>query len=134
MYLHTNWHQLPEWAEPAKPQLLSLGDLKPRAGTMKKAKRYGRGPGSGLGKTCGKGHKGQGQRKGLRKRGFEGGSTPFWRRMPKLGNTNAARYWKMLQPLTVSKVLEFVKMVSSNKRREWEENRARGRGERWRRV
>jgi len=48
------------------------------------AKRVGRGIGSGLGKTCGKGHKGQGQRKGA-KFAFEGGQTPLFRRMPKRG-------------------------------------------------
>lgn len=100
-----------EWAIPPNPQLIALGDLAPLPGTMKKPKRVGRGPGSGLGKTAGKGHKGQGQRKGTRKRGFEGGSTPFWRRTPKLGMTNADRYWKMLTPLTVKKIQEFVKLV-----------------------
>lgn len=75
------------------------------------ALRYGRGRASGLGKTCGRGIKGQGQRKGLRKRGFEGGSTPFWRRMPKIGTNTHSRYYKMLTPLTVDKIVRFIKAV-----------------------
>jgi large subunit ribosomal protein L15 len=49
-------------------------------------KRVGRGPGSGIGKTCGRGHKGQKSRSGYsRKRFFEGGQTPLYRRLPKFG-------------------------------------------------
>lgn len=56
---------------------------------IKKRKRLGRGQGSGKGKTCGRGHKGQHSRSGgLRKRGFEGGQTPFHRRLPKFGFTS----------------------------------------------
>ncbi len=52
----------------------------------KKSKRLGRGIGSGLGKTCGKGHKGQKSRSGYNiKKYFEGGQTPFYRRIPKFG-------------------------------------------------
>jgi len=52
----------------------------------------GRGPGSGLGKTCGRGHKGAKSRSGLKnKRGFEGGQTPLKRRLPKFGFTNPNR-------------------------------------------
>ena len=53
-------------------------------------KRIGRGPGSGLGKTSGRGHKGWGQRSGARRRpGYEGGQMPIYRRVPKRGFTNA---------------------------------------------
>ena len=53
------------------------------------AVRVGRGPGSGRGKTCGRGHKGQGQRNKKRIRlGFEGGQTPFYLRVPKHGFKN----------------------------------------------
>jgi len=53
-------------------------------------KRIGRGPGSGLGKTAGRGHKGWGQRSGARRRpGYEGGQMPIYRRVPKRGFTNA---------------------------------------------
>lgn len=56
----------------------------------KTRKRVGRGIGSGNGKTCGRGHKGQGQRSGYsRSPGFEGGQMPIYRRMPKRGFTNA---------------------------------------------
>ena len=62
------------------------------AGTTKKRKRLGRGPGSGLGKTCGRGHKGAKSRSGFKnKRGFEGGQTPLKRRLPKFGFTNPNR-------------------------------------------
>ena len=58
----------------------------------KKRKRVGRGPGSGLGKTCGRGHKGAKSRSGFKnKRGFEGGQTPLKRRLPKFGFTNPSR-------------------------------------------
>jgi large subunit ribosomal protein L15 len=62
------------------------------AGSGKKRKRVGRGPGSGLGKTCGRGHKGAKSRSGFKnKRGFEGGQTPLKRRLPKFGFTNPNR-------------------------------------------
>ena len=62
------------------------------AGSRKKRKRVGRGPGSGLGKTCGRGHKGAKSRSGSKnKRGFEGGQTPLKRRLPKFGFTNPNR-------------------------------------------
>lgn len=55
-------------------------------GTKKKAKRVGRGIGSGLGKTCGRGHKGQKSRSGgFHKVGFEGGQMPLQKRLPKVG-------------------------------------------------
>ena len=62
------------------------------AGSRKKRKRVGRGPGSGLGKTCGRGHKGAKSRSGFKnKRGFEGGQTPLKRRLPKFGFTKPNR-------------------------------------------
>ena len=69
---------------------MKLNDLKPNAGGGSKArKRLGRGIGSGLGKTSGKGHKGQNARSGGGVRpGFEGGQMPLFRRMPKRGFTN----------------------------------------------
>jgi large subunit ribosomal protein L15 len=63
-----------------------LNTLKPAAGSKKTAKRVGRGIGSGLGKTCGRGHKGQRSRSGgFHKVGFEGGQMPLQRRLPKVG-------------------------------------------------
>ncbi len=66
-----------------------LSKLAPPAGSRKNRKRLGRGPGSGVGKTAGKGHKGQRARAGGRvRRGFEGGQMPLQRRIPKRGFTN----------------------------------------------
>jgi large subunit ribosomal protein L15 len=63
-----------------------LEDLRPAAGSTRKRKRVGRGPGSGQGKTSGKGHKGLNARSGGGARpGFEGGQMPLYRRLPKRG-------------------------------------------------
>lgn len=65
---------------------MRLNTLKPGAGSKPTPKRLGRGPGSGLGKTSGKGHKGQTARAGgYHKVGFEGGQMPIQRRLPKRG-------------------------------------------------
>ena len=65
---------------------MRLEDLKPAPGSTRKRKRVGRGPGSGHGKTSGKGHKGQKARAGGGVRpGFEGGQMPLYRRLPKRG-------------------------------------------------
>ncbi|MCP4156022.1 MAG: 50S ribosomal protein L15 [bacterium] len=71
---------------------MTLANLKPAAGAVKKRKRVGRGPGSGYGKTAGRGMNGQKSRSGYsRKRGFEGGQMPLVRRVPKRGFTNIFR-------------------------------------------
>src|SRR5688572_20519079 len=68
---------------------LTLNNLRPAKGSTHKKKRVGRGPGSGLGKTAGRGHKGQKSRSGYSsKAGFEGGQMPLQRRLPKRGFTN----------------------------------------------
>src|SRR5437899_3285600 len=68
---------------------VSLGNLHPAKGSTQKPKRVGRGPGSGIGKTSGKGHKGMKARSGGQTRpGFEGGQMPLIRRVPKRGFTN----------------------------------------------
>ena len=66
---------------------MRLNTIKPGEGSKKNRKRVGRGIGSGLGKTCGRGHKGSFARKGggKIKAGFEGGQTPMQRRLPKIG-------------------------------------------------
>lgn len=65
---------------------MKLNTIKPAAGAKTARVRVGRGIGSGLGKTCGRGHKGQRARKGGRgKKGFEGGQMPIQRRLPKRG-------------------------------------------------
>ncbi len=69
--------------------MLKLNELKPQTGSSSQRKRLGRGSGSGLGPTAGKGDKGQLQRSGGSVRpGFEGGQTPLYRRLPKRGFTN----------------------------------------------
>ena len=71
---------------------MRLEELKPSKGARKKAKRVGRGPGSGHGKTSTKGHKGQKARSGgVKGPGFEGGQMPLQRRIPKRGFTNIFR-------------------------------------------
>ena len=65
---------------------MNLNTLKPATGSQTNAKRVGRGIGSGLGKTAGRGHKGQKARSGgFHKVGFEGGQMPLQRRLPKVG-------------------------------------------------
>ena len=71
---------------------MRLNSIKPAAGSKHAAKRVGRGIGSGLGKTCGRGHKGQKSRAGgFHKVGFEGGQMPLQRRLPKRGFVSLTR-------------------------------------------
>lgn len=71
---------------------MELYDLHPAKGAKRPRKRIGRGPGSGTGKTAGKGHKGQKSRSGYSRRyGFEGGQMPLVRRIPKRGFCNIFR-------------------------------------------
>lgn len=71
---------------------MKLHELSPAEGSRKDRKRIGRGPGSGTGKTAGRGHKGQKSRSGYSRRlGFEGGQMPLIRRVPKRGFTNIFR-------------------------------------------
>lgn len=71
---------------------MDLSHLRPAPGAMKKRKRVGRGPGSGLGKTAGRGHKGSGARAGGNiPPGYEGGQMPLSRRLPKRGFHNPFR-------------------------------------------
>jgi large subunit ribosomal protein L15 len=74
---------------------MNLSNLKPAEGSVKTRKRIGRGPGSGLGGTSTRGHKGQKSRSGYSKKvGFEGGQMPIQRRLPKFGfkNINHVEY------------------------------------------
>ncbi len=69
---------------------MKLNELRPNAGSKRERTRVGRGTGSGLGKTSGRGHKGQKARSGGGVRlGFEGGQMPLYRRLPKRGFSNA---------------------------------------------
>ena len=71
---------------------MELNNIKPAAGAKHSAKRVGRGIGSGLGKTAGRGHKGQKSRAGgFHKVGFEGGQMPLQRRLPKRGFNSLTR-------------------------------------------
>lgn len=71
---------------------MSLNNLKPAPGSVRERRRVGRGPGSGLGKTSGRGEKGQKSRSGFsQKPGFEGGQMPLHRRIPKRGFHNRSR-------------------------------------------
>jgi large subunit ribosomal protein L15 len=74
------------------PAPISIQDLRPSPGATRARKRVGRGPGSGTGKTAGRGNKGQKSRSGYHHlRGFEGGQMPLHRRVPKRGFTNIFR-------------------------------------------
>ena len=88
----------PRRAKRASPEtgtaerVLTLSSLVPARGSTQSRKRVGRGPGSGLGKTSGKGHKGHKARTGgATNPGFEGGQMPMYRRLPKRGFTNPFR-------------------------------------------
>lgn len=79
-------------AQDTRPPGLGVHDLRPSPGATHSRKRLGRGPGSGHGKTAGRGNKGQKSRSGYRhQRGFEGGQMPLHRRVPKRGFTNIFR-------------------------------------------
>lgn len=67
---------------------MKLNELKDNEGARKSRMRVGRGIGSGKGKTCGRGHKGQKSRSGVSVNGFEGGQMPLYRRLPKRGFNN----------------------------------------------
>jgi large subunit ribosomal protein L15 len=72
--------------------MMELNNLKPAAGAKHAKRRVGRGIGSGLGKTAGRGHKGQKSRSGgFHKVGFEGGQMPLYRRLPKRGFVSLTR-------------------------------------------
>jgi len=92
---------------------MDLNSLKSVSGGKKNRKRLGRGPGSGTGKTSGKGHKGQRSRSGSKIRPwFEGGQMPLQRRVPKRGFTNIFR--KVFQVVNVGQLerLSTIKGVS----------------------
>src|SRR5213593_2233402 len=85
---------------------IGLNNIKAPAGATHKKKRVGRGPGSGLGKTAGRGNKGQKSRTGFsRMRGFEGGQMPLHRRLPKRGFTNIFK--KQIAVVNVSELERF---------------------------
>ena len=82
---------------------MNLNKLKPALGEKSDRKRVGRGMGSGVGKTCGRGHKGQSSRSGgSTKIGFEGGQMPLQRRLPKVGFTS--RISRVTSQVTLSQI------------------------------
>ena len=97
---------------------MELNNLTPAAGSVKTAKRVGRGAGSGLGGTSTRGHKGAKSRSGYSKKiGFEGGQMPMQRRLPKFGfkNINRVEYKAInlstLQALAEAKKLKTIGLV-----------------------
>ncbi len=93
---------------------MDLSNLKPAAGSVKTRKRIGRGPGSGLGGTSTRGHKGAKSRSGYSKKiGFEGGQMPLQRRLPKYGfkNINHVEY-KAINLATLQKLADSNKIDS----------------------
>ncbi len=86
---------------------MKLNTLKPAEGATKARKRVGRGPGSGIGKTAGRGENGQNSRSGGGVRvGFEGGQTPLFRRLPKRGFSNA-RFKKVYAVINLDDLNKF---------------------------
>jgi large subunit ribosomal protein L15 len=86
---------------------VGLHNLKPAKGSVRERKRVGRGPGSGLGKTAGRGEKGQKSRSGFsQKPGFEGGQMPLHRRVPKRGFSNS-RFRKEYAAINLEKLEIF---------------------------
>ena len=90
---------------------MKLNELSPRAGSTKNRMRVGRGPGSGKGKTAGRGVKGQKARSGVAINGFEGGQMPLHMRMPKRGFKNPGRLqfaevnlWRIEQAIAAGKL------------------------------
>ena len=98
---------------------MNLSNLKPAEGSTKSKKRIGRGPGSGLGGTSTRGHKGAKSRSGYKKKiAFEGGQMPLQRRLPKFGfkNINRVEYKAInldtLQALAESKKIEKIDIAA----------------------
>ena len=86
---------------------MKLNTVKPAEGATKARKRVGRGPGSGIGKTAGRGENGQNSRSGGGVRiGFEGGQTPLFRRIPKRGFSNA-RFKKVYAVINLDDLNKF---------------------------
>ena len=91
--------------------MTKLNELSPRAGSTKARMRVGRGPGSGKGKTAGRGVKGQKARSGVAIAGFEGGQMPLHMRMPKRGFNNIfakdlaeVNFWRLEQAIAAGKL------------------------------
>ncbi|MBP9111857.1 MAG: 50S ribosomal protein L15 [Polyangiaceae bacterium] len=101
----------------------TLSNLKKPEGATSKEKRVGRGVGSGLGKTAGRGQKGQYARNGI-KFGFEGGQTPLYRRLPKRGFTNP--FPKKVAEVNVSSLEVFAAGTKVDAATLWEKGLVKG--------
>ena len=86
---------------------MRVNQLKPFSKSLKNKKRVGRGPGSGKGRTCGRGMKGQKSRSGVSINGFEGGQMPIYRRLPKKGFKSP--FSKKIQTINFNFILEALK-------------------------
>ena len=86
---------------------MKINQLKPHPKSKKTRKRVGRGSGSGIGRTCGRGMKGQKSRSGVSLNGFEGGQMPLYRRLPKRGFKNP--FSKKIQSVNFKLILESIK-------------------------
>ncbi len=95
---------------------MKLHELSDNPGAIKRAKRVGRGPGSGKGKTAGRGMKGQKSRSGVTINGYEGGQMPLYQRLPKRGFTKPNR--KSYAVVNLGLIQKFIdaKKLSSTKR------------------
>ncbi|MDR3141212.1 MAG: 50S ribosomal protein L15 [Tannerellaceae bacterium] len=93
---------------------MNLSSLKPAEGSIKTRKRIGRGPGSGLGGTSTRGHKGAKSRSGYSKKiGFEGGQMPIQRRLPKFGFKNINRVeYKAINISTLQQLAEAKQLTT----------------------
>ena len=93
---------------------MKINQLKPSKTSFKKRKRVGRGSGSGLGKTSGRGVKGQKSRSGVSINGFEGGQMPLYRRLPKRGFNPVSR--NTIAILNLEKIQSYInkKTINSN--------------------
>lgn len=90
---------------------MKLNELKDNEGATKNRKRVGRGIGSGKGKTCGLGHKGQKARSGGAKMGFEGGQMPIYRQLPKHGFKNPfTKTYAVVNLDTIQKAIDSGKL------------------------
>ena len=85
---------------------MKINELKSNLTSNKKRKRVGRGSGSGLGKTAGRGMKGQKSRSGVSIKGFEGGQTPLYRRLPKRGFKNP--FQKKIQQINFNHIEQLI--------------------------
>ncbi|MEW5901547.1 MAG: 50S ribosomal protein L15 [Acidobacteriota bacterium] len=115
---------------------MNLSNLHPAAGSRTQGTRRGRGPGSGLGKTAGRGHKGQKSISGYsRKKGFEGGQMPIHRRLPKRGFTNIFKteytlvYLDRLAKVAAGEIGPKELLAAGLIRKETEKIKVLGRGE-----